>query len=112
MVDAHTKWPEVTKTRSTTAKTTIAIMRGIFARFGLPETIVSDNGPQFVSSEFEDYCSRNGIHHVKTAPFHPQSNGQAERFVDTLKRKMKKIQIVEHRRKLCLVGRFELPWNY
>ncbi|XP_058116009.1 uncharacterized protein K02A2.6-like [Anopheles ziemanni] len=91
MVDAHTKWPEVVRTCSTTTKATIAMMRGIFARFGYPETLVSDNGPQFVSSEFEDYCCRNGIDHVKTAPFHPQSNGQAERFVDTLKRKMQKI---------------------
>ncbi|XP_041785652.1 uncharacterized protein K02A2.6-like isoform X1 [Anopheles merus] len=92
VVDAFTKWPEVIRTRSTTSAATIAILRSIFARFGYPETMVSDNGPQFVSAEFSEYCSSRGVQHVTTAPFHPQSNGQAERFVDTFKRSMRKIQ--------------------
>ncbi|XP_041775900.1 uncharacterized protein K02A2.6-like [Anopheles merus] len=92
VVDTFTKWPEVIRTRSTTAAATIAILRTIFARFGYPETVVSDNGPQFVSAKFSEYCSSRGIQHVTTAPFHPQSNGQAECFVDTFKRSMRKIQ--------------------
>nr|XP_049461522.1 uncharacterized protein K02A2.6 isoform X1 [Anopheles coluzzii] len=91
-VDAHTKWPEVVKMRTTTTRATIAVLRSIFARFGYPETLVSDNGPQFVSAEFSAYCSSRGIQHITTAPFHPQSNGQAERFVDTFKRSTRKIE--------------------
>ncbi|XP_040164747.1 uncharacterized protein K02A2.6-like [Anopheles arabiensis] len=91
IVDAYSKWPEVIKTSSTTASATIAILRGIFARFGIPVTLVSDNGTQFTSGIFADFCTSNGIQHLRTAPFHPQSNGQAERFVDTFKRAMKKI---------------------
>ncbi|XP_049291417.1 uncharacterized protein K02A2.6-like [Anopheles funestus] len=91
VVDAFTKWPEIIKTSSTTAVATIAILRSIFARFGVPVTIISDNGTQFVSSEFKEFCLKNGINHITTAPFHPQSNGQAERFVDTFKRAIKKI---------------------
>ncbi|XP_062558023.1 uncharacterized protein K02A2.6-like [Armigeres subalbatus] len=67
------------------------MLQGIFARFGMPETIVSDNGRQFVSEQFELFCDSNGILHLKTPPFHPQSNGLAERFVDTFKRTLKKI---------------------
>ncbi|XP_039451361.1 uncharacterized protein K02A2.6-like [Culex pipiens pallens] len=55
------------------------------------DLLVSDNGPQFTSSEFRTFLKQNGIQHVTTAPYHPASNGQAERFVDTLKRALKKI---------------------
>ncbi|XP_065083396.1 uncharacterized protein K02A2.6-like [Ochlerotatus camptorhynchus] len=91
-IDAHSKWPEVVPTQRITSTATISILRNIFARLGMPETLVSDNGTQFTSSEFQKFCSDSGIDNVTTAPFHPQSNGQAERFVDTFKRALKKIQ--------------------
>ncbi|XP_041379456.1 uncharacterized protein LOC121392177 [Gigantopelta aegis] len=76
---------------TTTAKHTIQELRLIFARFGLPEIIVTDNGPQFVSKELEEFTSQNGIRHSKVAPYHPRSNGLAERFVQTFKMAMKKM---------------------
>ncbi|XP_055633657.1 uncharacterized protein K02A2.6-like [Toxorhynchites rutilus septentrionalis] len=91
LVDAYTKWPEVVRTKDITSAATIRILRDIFARFGTPETLVTDNGKQFTSEMFEAYCEFNAILHLKTAPFHPQSNGLAERFVDTFKRTLKKI---------------------
>ncbi|XP_035904768.1 uncharacterized protein K02A2.6-like isoform X2 [Anopheles stephensi] len=91
-VDAYSKWPEIIKTASITSFATISILRGIFARFGPPVTLVSDNGTQFSSEAFKEFCECNGIDHVRTPPFHPQSNGQAERFVDTFKRSLKKIR--------------------
>ncbi|XP_055605612.1 uncharacterized protein K02A2.6-like [Uranotaenia lowii] len=93
LVDAFSKWPEVVPTKRITTEATLAILRGIFARFGMPETLVSDNGRQFVSEQFERFCDQNGIQHLKTPPFHPQSNGLAERFVDTFKRTLKKITV-------------------
>ncbi|XP_040158056.1 uncharacterized protein K02A2.6-like [Anopheles arabiensis] len=90
VVDAFSKWPEVMKTITTTTTATISMLRSIFARFGMPEKLVSDNGAQFTSDAFKDYCKQSGIEHIKTPPFHPQSNGQAERFVDTMKRALKK----------------------
>ena len=52
--------------------------------------VVSDNGPSFVSKEFEEFIKRNGIRHVKSAPYHPSTNGLVERAVQTFKRAMKK----------------------
>jgi len=55
---------------------------------GLPRTVVSDNGSVFTSSEFDQ---KNGICHIRTAPYHPASNGLAERAVQTLKQGLKKL---------------------
>jgi transposase InsO family protein len=48
---------------------------------GIPKQIVSDNGPQFTSGEFENFTKQNGIKHYKSAPFHPATNGLVERNV-------------------------------
>ncbi|XP_058819121.1 uncharacterized protein K02A2.6-like [Topomyia yanbarensis] len=92
LVDALSKWPEVVPTQRITTEKTLAILRNIFSRFGMPEVLVTDNGRQLSSEVFEKYCDSNGIMRLKTAPYHRQSNGQAERFVDTFKRTLKKIQ--------------------
>ncbi|KAL7070427.1 hypothetical protein ACQ4LE_010332 [Meloidogyne hapla] len=92
IVDAYSKWPEVYRMQNTSSKETIRTLQLLANRLGLPKEIVSDNGPQFRSFEFATFCKQNGIKHTFTPPYHPQSNGQAERFVDTFKRAMKKCQ--------------------
>ena len=57
---------------------------------GIPEQSVSDNGPQFTSSEFTDFCKANDIKHIRVSPYHPASNGLAERMIQTFKQSMKK----------------------
>ena len=75
-------------TQTTTAKT-IAALRHLFATHGIPKQIVSDNGPQFTPSDFEEFTRRNGIKHSRSSPYHPSSNGEEERFVRTFKEGMK-----------------------
>ena len=68
-------------------------LRKLFAAYGLPEQLVSDNGPQFTSSDFAMFLKQNGVKHVRSAPYHPSSNGAAERFVQTFKRAMKQNEL-------------------
>lgn len=63
----------------------------MFARF-IPETIVSDNGPQFSSSEFAGFCHSNRICHILVSPYHPSLNGLGEWAVRILKEGLKKIK--------------------
>ena len=91
VVDLHSKWIEVQKMSTTTAVATIEQLRVMFARWGIPETIVSDNGPQFVAQEFKTFCKSNGVKQVLVAPYHPSSNGLAERAVKTVKEGIKKM---------------------
>ena len=93
VIDVHSKWLEVFPMKTASAQTTIRQLRTLFARFGLPESIVSDNGSQFTAAEFEQFCQQNGINHIKVAPYHPSSNGLAERAVQIFKRGMKKSTI-------------------
>ena len=85
MVDAHSKWPEVVPMNSTTTEKTITELRKIFSAHGLPEQLVSDISTQFTSEEFGRFLKSNGIKHIRSAPYHPATNGEAEQFVQTFK---------------------------
>ena len=89
VVDAHSKWPEVIQMPTTSTAKTIEALRSLFASYGLPEQLVSDNGPQFIAEDFRKFMRQNSIQHVKCAPYHPASNGAVERFNQTFKRAMK-----------------------
>ncbi|XP_041565110.1 uncharacterized protein K02A2.6-like [Drosophila elegans] len=89
-VDAYSQFPFVIQMSSTTTANTIAALSSIFAIEGYPKTMVSDNGPQLTADAFEEFCKLHGIKHITTAPFHPASNGLAERFVQTFKFAVKK----------------------
>ncbi|XP_041823137.1 uncharacterized protein K02A2.6-like [Melanotaenia boesemani] len=85
IVDAHSKWIDAYLTNSATSQVTIEKLRQCFSTHGLPQTIVSDNGTCFTSQEFKTFLKQNGIQHKTSAPFHPASNGLAERAVQTFK---------------------------
>ena len=74
---------------SITSQQTLRILFHLFANYGLLEQIVSDNGPQFVSDAFRDFMKKYDIKHIRTAPYHPASNGAVERLVQTFKQAMR-----------------------
>ena len=79
------------KLRTATSATVAAALMKIFAVQGLPGQLVSDNGLQFTSEEFKEFCKLRGMNNCYVTPYHPQTNGQAERFVQTFKKCMNKM---------------------
>ena len=92
VVDYFSRFPEVVKLSSTTARSVVVALKSIFARHGIPEILFSDNGPQYDSLEIETFASSYGFSHDTSSPHYPQSNGQAERTVQTVKRLLKKAE--------------------
>ena len=62
----------------------------MFARHGIPEQLISDNGPQFSSTSFAKFAEDYGFTHILTSPRYPQANGEVERAVQTVKNLLKK----------------------
>ncbi|XP_041475767.1 uncharacterized protein K02A2.6-like [Lytechinus variegatus] len=91
IVDAYSKWIDVHITNKSTSEATIDKLREVFSAQGLPQTLVSDNGPCFTSEEFAMFMKMNAINHIRGAPYHPATNGLAERAVQTVKRALRKM---------------------
>ena len=89
LVDTLLNWPEIHELPSMTTDRTITLLGSVFAAYGLPEQVASDNGAQFTSQQFVDFLRSNGIKHVQTTPYHPSSNGAVEKLVQTFKQAMK-----------------------
>lgn len=86
-----TKWAEAEAYAEIKASTVCKfIMKNILARFGVPSTIVTDNGPQFISQDLQDLCKRYAIALHHSSPYYPQGNGQAEATNKTLLKIIKK----------------------
>ena len=90
MTDAYSKYPCIHPTSSTSTRATLDLLEEDFAHFGFPHTIVTDNATTFTSEEFQSWCTERGITHLTGAPYHPATNGAAERLVQTFKKALKK----------------------
>ena len=85
VVDYYSNYPEISKLSNTSSEMVITHLRSIFARHGIPSTMVSDNGPQFSSDLFRRFSKVYGFVHRTSSLKHPQANGQAERAVGLVK---------------------------
>jgi len=86
MVDRTTRWPEVHLLKSTTAQCVAdAFVATWVSRYGVPEKVTTDRGPQFLSGVWACLCRTLGIQHKMTTAYHPQANGLVERFHRQLK---------------------------
>ena len=90
LIDAYSKYPCIHLTTSTSTKSTTDLLEQDFAHFGYPHTILSDNATSFSSEEFKAWCRERGITHLTGAPYHPATNGAAERLVQTFKQALSK----------------------
>ncbi|XP_061712815.1 uncharacterized protein K02A2.6-like [Cydia pomonella] len=90
VIDSSTKWLEICEMSRTNASAVIKELRAIFARFGVPEQFVSDQGPPFTSSDLKDFLVKCGIRQSFSPVYHPASNGAAEGAVKLCKRAIKK----------------------
>ena len=88
--DYYSKYFEITKLLSTKSSTVISHLGPQFGRYGIPDEIVCDNGPQFASAEFKRYTTDHNIRHIASSPRYSQSNELAERTVETAKTFLKK----------------------
>ena len=89
VIDYFSRFVEVVKLKTTTSASIIEVLKPIFARFGIPETLMSDNGPQYSSQEFANFAKTYNFCHITSSPHYPQSNGLAERAVQTVKKLLK-----------------------
>jgi len=89
IVDSSSGWIEASLPQARTSQNVIDTLTAVFSRFGIPKMIVTDNAAEFTSRELNEFCTTNGIKKVESPPYHPQSNGPAERGVQTVKNAMK-----------------------
>nr|XP_006812917.1 PREDICTED: uncharacterized protein K02A2.6-like [Saccoglossus kowalevskii]XP_006819127.1 PREDICTED: uncharacterized protein K02A2.6-like [Saccoglossus kowalevskii] len=90
IVDAYSGFFEVDMLEDTSSETVIKHIKRSFARHGIPETLLTDNGPQFTSRKFKDFSRKWTFTHKTSSPNYPRSNGLAERTVQTVKNLLKK----------------------
>ena len=90
LTDAYSNYPCIHQTSSTSSKATIGLLEQDFAHFGYPHTLVSDNASSFTSEEFQEWSKARGIVNLTGPPYHPATNGAAERLVQTFKKSMLK----------------------
>ena len=93
VVDDFSRYPEVEIISSLTAKVVIHKLEGLFARWGTPKIVKSDNGSPFQSAEFANYALLSGFKHRRVTPLWPEANSEAERFVKTIKKAIRAAKV-------------------
>ena len=90
IVDSYSRFIEFCRLPNTSSSMVIIHTKSIFARHGIPKSVQSDNGPQFSAKEYSKFAEEWGFAHVTSSPYHPQSNGLAEKSVQIIKRMLNK----------------------
>ena len=90
VVDYYSRYFELERISTTTSSAIINKLKAVFARHGIPEELVSDNGPQFSAHEFARFANEWDFSHITSSPNHPQSNGLVEKSVHIAKQLLNK----------------------
>uniref|UniRef100_A0A1I8HW19 Integrase catalytic domain-containing protein n=1 Tax=Macrostomum lignano TaxID=282301 RepID=A0A1I8HW19_9PLAT len=97
VVDAFSGWPEAVPVADKSATTVIKVLRLIFSRLGVPHTLVADNAPEFRDQQLHEWLKKIGCSPMHSPPYHPQSNGCAERMVQTVKKGLRAFAVHQGR---------------
>ena len=89
MVDYYSRYIEIAHLTNMTSGQTIGKTKNMFAHWGIPDEVVTDNGTQFFSDEFRVFAETYGFGHTTSSPYFPQSNGEVETAVQTAKKILK-----------------------
>jgi hypothetical protein len=96
IVEANSGWVEAFESPYRTSEMVIKFLQIVFCRFGIPRCLMSDNAPEFVSSDLLDWLQKQGIRKMESPPYNPTSNGLAERGVQIVKKAMKTFDKTKH----------------
>uniref|UniRef100_A0A8C4XBU5 Gypsy retrotransposon integrase-like protein 1 n=1 Tax=Erpetoichthys calabaricus TaxID=27687 RepID=A0A8C4XBU5_ERPCA len=91
LVDYATRYPEAVPLRSANSKAIARVLMEVFARVRVPKEVLTDQGTPFTSETFKEIAKLLKIKHLRTAVYHPQTNGLVERFNQTLKQMLRKV---------------------
>ena len=88
-MDYFSRYIEILQLSTTTSASIITALKTLFSRHGIPDVLVTDNGPQYASLEFSEFSKFYNFTHQISSPYHPQGNGEVERAVRTVKSLLK-----------------------
>lgn len=109
VIDYYSKFFEVAELRSLKSEEIIQQLKIIFSKQGVPDILMTDNGPEYSSFEFRQFSEQWHFSHVTSSPRYPQSNGQSERTVQTVKNIMKKCRYESTDYRLALLEYLNTP---
>ena len=84
-VDYYSKWIEIAKLSNLNSNNVICHLKSQFAKYGIPDELIIDNGPQYSSLAFKEFSHNYGFVHTTSSPKYPQANGEADRAVQPLR---------------------------
>lgn len=111
IVDYYSNFIEVEKVKNIKSTTIINIFKQQFARYGIPEVMITDNGPAYASADFILFSRSYGFKHVTSSPLYPQSNGKAERLSRWLSHYSKKQRQTGKTHTSCSQTTETHPWK-
>ena len=106
--DYFSRYPEIQRLTNTTSHNIIHALKTAFETHGVPETVVSKNGPHYASQEFANFANKYNFAHITSSLLFPQSNEQAERTVQTIKKLLK--EATDLQMALLIYRATPLPW--
>lgn len=111
-VDYYSKYVEIAKLNTLTSEAIILELKNIFSRHGIPDIVMSDNGPEFKSYKFQNFSTQWCFQHVTSSPLYAQSNGQVERTIQTMKNMLKKTSEQKSEFRLALLEYLNTPISH